>query len=209
MVIDIIIALVIILCIIVGLKRGFIKTLFGFFSYVAAIILGYFFYDAFVDFLYRFNYTREWIESFKESVADAIVPYFQSQSDAMPAFFSQEIKQGMIDTGDSLSDTVANVAVTAVSAILFIILLIIGIKLIFALLSCIVKLPVLKQFNSFLGGAMGLVNGVILCYVVGAVVLFYFISSGNGWVDQQLQQSLFGGYFYKNNLILNILVGFH
>ena len=65
----------------------------------------------------------------------------------------------------------------------------------------------LKQFNGLLGAAVGAVNGIIVCYIFGALILFLLLNSGNEQILNELNSSVIGEYFYKNNLLLNMLIG--
>ena len=76
--------------------------------------------------------------------------------------------------------------------------------LIFALLGLVCKLPVLKQMNMFLGGVVGLLNGLIMVYVLcGAVMLCVGIKTD---IAQMINNTYLFKYFYNNNIIMNMII---
>ncbi len=200
---DIIVIAVFLICIFLGAKKGFAKTVLGFCSYILACILGVVFFDSFKVAIYSFAPVSAWLENISESISGYIENYVSGYQGSIPAFFNSYIDSV---TG-KVASNIGEVAVEALVAVLFIISLIIVIKLVAFFIGAIVKLPVLKQFNSILGGAVGALNGVIVCYIVGAILVFSLISSGNAWINELINSSVLGGYFFKNNLILNLLLG--
>ena len=203
MIIDIAIILAFTVCVFLGAKKGFAKTVLGFCSYIVSVIAGIIFYDEFLDFLYSNAVSAGKIEEYREKITEKITGYMLSHGENVPAIFKKSLETA---TGD-VAASIGEIAVETVVAVLFFVGIVILVKVLAKIITMVVKLPVLKQFNGLLGGAMGAVNGVIVCYILGAVVMFMFINSGSEWITKQLEVSALGGYFFKNNFLLNLLVG--
>ncbi|MBQ3054187.1 MAG: CvpA family protein [Clostridia bacterium] len=203
MIIDIIVVALFLICIFFGVKKGFAKAVLGLFSYVVSGILALVFFDRFYDFLQSNSVTGEKLDQFKENVSGWIGSYIDVSDGDIPAIFKGTLTQLTDDVSVSLS----NITVKAVCAVFFILAVIIVIKLLSKVITLAVKLPVLKQFNGILGGAVGAINGIIVCYILGAIILFFVLGSNSREISNQLSASVLGQYFYKNNIILNLLVG--
>ncbi len=201
MYLDILLIVAFAVCVFLGAKKGFAATIMGLCSYVVSIILGVVFFDSFKDIVYGYKPALELIEGFRQSVESAVQSYVSV--DELPTFIESSVR----NLGNGVASAISHLVIESVIAVSFIFLLIICIKICAFLIGKIVKIPVLKQFNMFLGGAVGALNGVVICYVLGALLIFAFTGNENSFLSSQLKNSVIGAYFFKNNIILNFLVG--
>lgn len=201
MILDIILAVAFVFCIILGAKKGFAKTVMGFCSYIISLVLGTIFFDSFKEFIYDYEPIAGVITAFKQSIENSVQSYISVEE--LPVFIESSVR----NMGNDIASGISFLIVESVIAVLFVVALIIAVKICAFLFCQVVKLPVLKQFNLLLGGAVGALNGIIVCYVLGSVLIFAFTGNENGFIVSQLEQSVAASYFYKNNVILNILVG--
>lgn len=201
MIIDIIFIAFFVVCIFLGAKKGFAKTVVGLCTYIVSIVLGTIFFEPFKNAVYDFEPTAKYVEKFQLSVQAAMQSHIPT--DNLPVF----IKSSVRNLGDDVVLGISDMVVEAVLAIAFIIVLIAVVKLCTVLLEKIVKLPGLKQFNGFMGAAVGALNGVIVCYVLAAIMIFALTGNETGNLNKQISESVLAAYFYENNVILNILVG--
>lgn len=203
MVIDIILIAVFLLCVLHGAKKGFAKTLVGLCSYIVSLIVGAMLFGKFYELIYTFEPAAKKLDFFKKNVAEKFAEYAASREGNLPAILKPTADELNLSAAEAISETAAKAA----SAVIFIISVIVLIKIFSRLITVIVKLPVLKQFNGLLGAAIGAVNGIIVCYIFGAVLLFLILNSGNQQILNELDSSVIGEYFYKNNFLLNMLIG--
>ena len=188
-------------CVFLGAKKGFAATIMGFCSYIVSIVLGVIFFDSFKEFVYGYKPVAEMIEAFEKTLETAVES--RISVDNLPVFIEGSVR----NLGNEVASAISHLIIESVIAVLFIVLLIILIKVCAFLVCKIVKIPVLKQFNMVLGGMVGALNGVIICYVFGALLIFAFTGHENLFITNQIETSVIGAYFFKNNLILNVLVG--
>ncbi len=191
-----------VICVFIGAKKGFAKTLMGFLSYIVSIIIGILFFDDFKAFLFDYDATRKIIDNFSSGVENVVESYITTED--LPAFIESSVR----NVSENMSAAVSSLIIESAIAILFIVMLIAAVKLVSFLATKIVKLPVLKQFDRFIGGLVGALNGVVVCYIIGALLIFVFAQYDNSFMSTQLDNSYISSYFFKNNMILNFIIGF-
>lgn len=208
-IVDIVILAIIVLCIIIGYVRGLTGSLIKIVSFVLSLII------AFVLFVPVSNViinNTEIDENLEASIRNMIIQEEQNEDENMPEaitdYIGQKIDQAADDAKESIVDSTArDVSLTIVKAGTWIALFIIArILLIFLrfITSLIAKLPVIKQFDKLGGIIYGLLEGLIIVYVL--LALISFISPMlNGTLANAIDESFVGSMMYNNNLLLKII----
>ena len=208
-VVDLIVLAIIALCIILGYVRGLTGSLIKILSFVLSIVI------AFVLFIPISNLVIENTqidESLEQSIREMIIGNEQNEESNMPEaitdYIGQRVEQAADDAKTAVVDSTArDVAETIVKAgtwvVLFIIarILLIFLKFITALIA---KLPVIKQFDKLGGIAYGLIEGLIIVYLLLALVSFIAPMFDNS-IIVAIKDSFVGSIFYNNNLLLKII----
>ena len=208
-VVDLIVIAIIALCIILGYVRGLTGSLIKILSFVLSIVI------AFVLFIPISNLVIENTqidESLEQSIREMIIGNEQEEESNMPEaitdYIGQRVEQAAGDAKTAVVDSTArDVAETIVKAgtwvVLFIIarILLIFLKFITALIA---KLPVIKQFDKLGGIAYGLIEGLIIVYLLLALVSFIAPMFDNS-IIVAIKDSFVGSIFYNNNLLLKII----
>ena len=70
--------------------------------------------------------------------------------------------------------------------------------------SLIAKLPVIKQFDKLGGVIYGLLEGLIIIYVILAIISFVAPMT-NGNIVTAIDEAFIGSMLYNNNLLLKII----
>ncbi len=186
--------------VLVGIKRGFIKTISGLLSFVLALILAALLaapaaslaYDAFIEpqVLSSFGVDKETGEITADQVNDAM-----SQ---MPAFVTDQLSNHGITTGQQVLDQVDEgsagvaqdisdqvVAPTAKAVLEPICMLLLFIILrcllgwLLGALNLLAKIPGIKQVNKLLGVVAGVVLGLLwVCFAVSVMDVL----AATGWI---------------------------
>ena len=132
---------------------------------------------------------------------------------ALPDFLSNSIE----DSVRQMSEIKNNVMEVITDSITLLIMRIIAMLLLFVLvrvfvflamkiLESLFGLPVLKTVNKTLGAVIGILNSLLVIYVIcGAVSLFTPIDQLSS-VEQLMDKTFLVQYFYNNNLLLSWLV---
>ncbi len=187
---DFFIILIIILCALIGKKRGFIKTFFGFFGNVAAFILSSVFSKPVGTFLsskvfYPF-FKNYFLDSLKENLGDsaldfvalpeeaeAILSRFGTGTEEIRAYLDQ-ISPSAEETTEVVSQWILEPIATsigvAVAFLLLFVVLTVAIRILVKVLDLISKLPLLNVSNCFLGLLAGVLQGAFLAVLIANVL---------------------------------------
>lgn len=160
MAVDIIALVLALLCIVSGIKRGFVKAFFGTLSFILALILTF----SFSDQACKFISESELGKSIYEKTAVKIVDAPETENET---FFDELIdKKGIIEKANeaqmSVSEEIGNTVIKLLTTALLFIGFSLLLKLLSLLLDLAAKLPIIKGFNK----AGGLVAGIINAYIV-------------------------------------------
>lgn len=217
-ILDIAVILLFVLAILIGIKRGFIKTAVRLVGCILAVVIAFslgrviagWAYDSFLAPVVKeqivANVPSADTQALKDGIDAALeqLPGFVrnavDNSIGDPAQIVDALEGELEGNAESIAATVSDKVVRPVAAamlqmicffILFIILMIVVI-----ILSCVInkvfKLPVLKQANGVLGGVLGAVEGVL--WVLVAVTVIQLVASSaapDSFISaQNLQDSL-------------------
>ena len=187
---DLVIALIILISTVYGVKRGFLRAAVGAVSSLAATVLSLVFYKPFSALIYNSPIG----EAVKKSIGTEL-------SGHVPSYSAAGI---ILNSTDSFEYAAAVIAVNALSFILLVIIIKIVVQVVIRIFVLAGKLPLIKQANSLLGAAAGFVGGVIICYLlicfadaVGSVGAFSSFSN-------MINSSYLSAFFYKPEIITNI-----
>lgn len=208
-IVDIVILVILLLCIIIGYVRGLTGSLIKILSFVLSIVI------AFILFIPISNLIIENTqidENLEQSIREMIIGNEQNEEDNMPQaitdYIGQKVEGAADDAKEAIADSTANeVAITIVKAGTWIVLFIVArILLIFLrfITSLIAKLPVIKQFDKLGGIIYGILEGLIIIYVLLAIISFVSPML-NGNLASAIDESYVGSMMYNNNLLLEII----
>lgn len=209
-VVDLVILAIMAICLIVGYVRGLTGSLIKILSFVLSLII------AFVLFVPVSNLiinNTQIDENLEQSIRDMIIQDDEAEEEEnMPETITNYIGQKVEEASDSAKEaivdsTARDVALTIVKAGtwigLFVVarILLIFLKFITALIT---KLPVIKQFDKLGGVIYGLLEGIIIIYVILAIISFVAPMT-NGSIVTAIDESFIGSMLYNNNLLLKII----
>lgn len=209
---------------VIGLARGFVFSVFKIASFLIAIIASIKLYPVAADFLAGTSI----YSNIKKTITENLVNRYQSaipvngQIDgstvesivsglSIPAFFKQSIAgkvpgpeefidiQGLLNNiGDEITRAIINI----LSLILLFILIRIGLFIVGRILRGLVKLPVLKQFDRLGGLAFGAVEGLLMVYILCAVLLLFNSVPQFQHIFSTVETSVLAKTFYQNNILV-------
>ena len=208
-IVDIVILAILLLCIIIGYVRGLTGSLIKILSFVLSIVI------AFILFIPISNLIIENTqidENLEQSIREMIIGNEQNEEDNMPQaitdYIGQKVEGAADDAKEAIADSTANeAAITIVKAGTWIVLFIVArILLIFLrfITSLIAKLPGIKQFDKLGGIIYGILEGLIIIYVLLAIISFVSPML-NGNLASAIDESYVGSMMYNNNLLLKII----
>lgn len=208
-IVDLVVVGIILLCIIIGYVRGLTGSLIKILSFVLSIII------AFVLFVPISNLIIDKTkvdENLEQSIREMIIQDNESEDKNMPSTITDYIGEQVNQAADSAKESIVNstareVSLTIVKAgtwiVLFIAARIILICLRF-ITGLIAKLPVIKQFDKLGGVIYGILEGLIIVYLLLAIISFVSPML-NSTLTEEIEQSYIGNVMYNNNLLLKII----
>ena len=210
-IVDIAILAVIVLCVIIGYVRGLTGSLIKIVSFVLALVVAFVLFIPVSTVIINNTQIDENIET---SIREMIIQEEQEENndenmpEAITEYIGSQIEQAADDAKESIvNSTARDVAVTIVKAGTWIALFIVArILLVFLrfITSLIAKLPIIKQFDKLGGIIYGLLEGLIIVYVLLALISFVSPML-NGTLANAIDSSFIGSMMYNNNLLLKII----
>lgn len=218
-IIDIALITVILVFLIVGIKRGFIKELVSLIGFVVAFVVALFLsgigssfvYDTFVDGFVKDKVSSAVMQSIDNEVDGVLVSipdYFINAAEATGTDIEGVVKSNI---GASVEETANSVAATVskdvakpvigalIRVILFIIIFIIVkilIDWIGRALDLVSRLPVIHSLNRVLGAVIGTARGVVTAAII-CFVAMYLIKFQGGNLFGLTAEMLEGSFIYN------------
>ena len=210
MILDIVFVIILILSIMGGYRRGFIRSILGFGTTLIALALSYVFYAPYVNFMWTAPGISGVTKTIQSGIAGSIRPFVQDTiasgtASDFPSIIAELFKVNQ--AAGTVVDAVATLLTNIILLLVFILLIKVVLKLAIKLIDMIAKIPVIKQANSLLGACVGVISGMLLCYLVAALIMVMMLNSDYGWLRDITHGAYISNHFLQNNLILNLIVG--
>lgn len=202
-IIDASIVILVFLFTIIGYKQGLIKVAIKIFSFIIAIVLAFTLYKPVSSSI--INKT-----SIDENISNVIMKNIQGEDGktfeikGLPDKISNSITTEANNKIDLASNTIAIKIIQAATFLIIFIVVKILLQFISAIADWIAKLPILKQFNKLGGTIYGFAKGVVIIYLIFAIILMISpLIKGN--ITQEINNSHIGSILYNHNLLINLI----
>ena len=183
------------LCVWLGWKRGFIKTVSGLIALVVAVLVASTFSAPIATAVYDGSVEPAVVTALEEHISDEVLPdeaELDTAIEKLPSFVTMLLKAGEMDSGAAIlakvdgvdagknaARTITDHVITPIvlplmqmlCSVLLFLLAYIVVSLVLRVLDLVAKLPVLKQINNALGLLAGAVTGA-LWVIFAARILF-------------------------------------
>lgn len=184
--IDIIFVAIIILTAYIGAKRGLIRTLMGIFATAISAVLSMLLYRPVALILSD------------SGVGDTVRTYIEKIISENAGNINASMIQSTVEASSQLViDAISFAAVILLSKII--------ISVVARAMNIVAKFPLIRQANSLLGLVVGVISGVLICYIavgiVGAAAQYETAEN----IVRAIENSNIALYFYQNNVITDIL----
>ena len=126
-------------------------------------------------------------------------------------FGTDNLADGILEkTGlyDVVSDKISQLAMTGISFLLVLVVASIVFGIILQLIKIVEKIPVIHGVNRILGAVGGLLKGIVLIWIMFAIIALTGTSSLGTIATSYIYESEFLQFLYENNIILMILMSF-
>lgn len=229
---DLVLLALLVMFLVLGAKKGFVKALLDGFSTLIAGILAYNFvdpvsqyaYDSFVRGILRrrlsnalsssandYNSVSEKVEELIANIPDNAITFSEKIGFNVSQMLESIVgansdKEVLIDTIMSdIIDKIMMPVVDTVTLVVLFVLFVLALKVVVWLLDGIVKkIPVVKETDKIFGGILGILKGVVVVFVVCLILAFMSKSSENTQFVEMVSTSKILEFVNNNNPLLNI-----
>lgn len=202
---DIIVIGIIIVSTFIGYKRGLINVIFNLCAFLIALIITIFLYTPITNFVIE---NTEFDEKIENVIIEKGVSNEEGNS-TEESVVDKYILQSITDTKNEIVQSTSAIIAQKVIGIITAIVLFIVVRIILifakALINGIASLPIIKQLNEVGGLVYGILMGLIIVYVILAVLYFVISVNNTGTIANAINTSIITKILYSNNLILNII----
>ena len=219
----ILIAVIVIIALLgwLGMKKGLIKMVFSLVSTIAALLIAMLFspvvsgmmknnesivgfFDEKIGAIVDFSpeEAEEETESKQESLIDSL-PLPETFKDSLLKNNTAEsyISMQAQNFEDYVCRQITNVIINAIAFVITLALAIIALALLCKTLDLLAKLPVLRQINTIAGLAAGIAEGVLLVWVLFAILTMFAGSEFGKDALAMIGENPLLDFLYKNNLV--------
>ena len=214
LVVDLSILLIISACILFGYKKGLVGVAFSIVSFIVSIVIAFILFTPISNFIINntqidnkietivmkkfSDETNAKVEINKEDInntSEIVVNYINE--------YANEVK----DSGSKIiGQRVAKAVIDLVSMIVVFIVTKIVLLLFKSIIEGIAKLPLIKQFDKAGGIVYGTLKGIVIIYVILAIISLIAPLSSSASLIEMINNSYLGGVMYNNNLLLKMIL---
>ncbi|MCI5892983.1 MAG: CvpA family protein [Clostridiales bacterium] len=203
--IDIITAAVFVLFIVLGCKRGLLRSLYGIAALAASIIIAYLLYP-YIKNLIADGLFGDWIRSMVKT--KYVTPGLSANSldvSSLPEYMKSMVDTGRIKLDSALTMFISNLVLNLLSFIAVFIVTRILISILGKLLHLISKLPVIHFFDKIGGAIFGLVESLLILYLIFAVIYAVTPLRDNPATKAFISDSTLTKTMYENNPLVEMV----
>ena len=210
---DIIIVAVILLCTFIGYKKGLVGVIFKIISFFIALLVAILLSGPISNWIMENTSIAQDIEgALTEKLIEEKVEEKEIEKEDInntSQIVVDYINKYTTDVKNAGAIAMAKEITTTTIRVVVIIVLYIGTKIILfffrTLVNAIAELPIIKQFNKLGGTIYGLLKGILIVYVVLALLSLIAPIVNNTALFEMINSSILGNFMYNHNLILTIL----
>ena len=184
---DIIVVAIVVISLIIGYKRGFVKSISKLICWVVAIFVAKLLNPIVSGFIKNSTMGEAITEKFSEGT-QSLIP------ENMPQFIA--------GTGEGIALGLADVVISIVSVLIVVIATYIIANILVKVFNLVAKLPVISFVNRLLGAFAGLATGVIIVYLLLALVVVFNVSECQEMIDK----SIIAYTLYRHNIFINFIL---
>ncbi|MBS7298419.1 MAG: CvpA family protein [Eubacteriales bacterium] len=228
---DLVIIGIITASVLVSKRRGFLKSSYTVLSLIISVVLIVTLQQPFTEYLSSSALgltVREKVQIQVMGTAEAEMESISGEEDSetakkvgeimgLPSFLmdfldeklekqTEAVETMKNNTLEVLTETVTEVILKIISIILLFLAVRLGVFLILRLLDLVFKLPVLSSVNSFLGIVVGALNGLLIVYIICAVMTLLAPTESLSVISETVDKTLITKFFYDNNLLIEMFI---
>lgn len=205
-IIDFIIIIILLMCIFYGYKRGLVNLVISLFTFVIALVIAIFIYKPIANIVIDNTSICDNIENcIFERIKDENVE--KSDNEIIQLADKYILKDAKSETAEVIASSIAKTVIDVLTFIILVTVIRICLIIINKIFSIITEVPIIKQFNKLGGGLYGIIQGIIINYILFAVIIVIIplISTNTTTVVDSINDSKFGSILYNENVIIKLI----
>lgn len=182
LIVDLLLIAVLAVCVFFGWKRGFIKAVSGFVTYILSFILANIFWKFIAGFVGALPFLKDMVTEGVEGPVFEEGAGFTQKLQTMFSFMASDVIQnGNTETTTAvMNNYLAETLTMIISFVLIFVVAMLLLKLVFRFLNSIIKkIPLVKQINGILGAVVGFLNGSIWTWAIANLFVKAFLPALN------------------------------
>lgn len=217
--------------VLVSKRRGFLKSSYTVLSLIISAVLIVTLQQPFTDYLSSSalgQTVRDKVQLQVQGTAEEQMPEINGEEDSetavkvgevmgLPSFLMDFLDEKLEKQAEAvetmkndalavLTDTVTEVILKIASIILLFLAVRLGVFVLLRLLDIIFKLPLLSGVNSFLGMIVGALNGLLIVYIICAILTLLAPTESLSVISKVVDETLIVKHFYDNNLLIELFI---
>lgn len=201
MIADIVVVAVVAVFAYFGWKRGLMRALMGFLSYIFSIFIAFGIYPHVSAFLKGTVVYTKIVEIIAKNYVSKNI---EEKSAEMFGAFSKYLSRGTEALADGISQGIAEIVVNIIAFAAVVIISRLLIWLIGRVLDIFSRLPIIRRFNKAGGALLGGAAGLLVLYIAAAVAVLFV--TDNTKIESEIEKSYFAKGIYEDNFILNTIM---
>ncbi len=227
-ILDIVVLIVLVFCIFRGIKRGAVRTIFSLFSFIIALVLTFMLASPFAQYMEKLSFGESMHASISKAVEDKIDGFLFKEEDvettnttesildtlSVPTYMKKSlflksdffVRNSDVPASKAVADTLASAYMKLIYSVVLFVLLLIGLRLLRILAELVFKLPLLKDVNRIVGAVAGLINGIVIAYLLLSAVSALSSLPGAEWLQSAMESSYIFKNIYENNALFSAIL---
>ena len=202
-----------------GFIKGFLRILFTTFALVVTIVISALITTPVATFLNDSTDVGTWVETAVSSYVDKRVDEetmeLEEKQDefidslALPEFIKAKlgsvdvISGTSLDFKDYITGQLTSVIMKAITFVAVGIIIYILLRIIFKVLNIITRIPILRGINRFLGGLLGLAEGLLILWCICCLIMAFSATDIATDAMEIISQGKVLSFIYDNNLLIS------
>lgn len=202
---DLIVVLFVLLLLLLGFRKGLLAMVYRFASFFVSLVIAWLLYPRAADLLSAFG-LEQWIADLvRANYVEPSLEQTTADISDLPAYLQSMVQSGQIGLTDAATAQVTHLIMNIAAFVLVLILVRLVVWVIGQLLHVVSKLPVIGCLNRIGGAALGAAEGILLVYIVLALLFAAAPLRSSQQVEQYIEQSVLTKAMYENNPLVQLV----
>lgn len=227
---DVGVLVIIALCVLAGLYRGFLVAVMGIASYFISWLLAFLligvlssaiqaneplttamvYYTEGSEKIGNVELTRmpvSQVDDVSAIMLDADLPYPMDELVANNITTEAFADEGLVTVGEYFDITIVRFFINVLSFMIIFVIIRTAFAFVIHGVDATLHFPILRSLDGLLGAGFGLINGLLMSFFIFMLVPFIMTVLPFDFITNYVEESFFGLFLYKSNFLLSLIPG--